>query len=102
MFKEIGEKAIAASKEVNQLNSDVKNNLIKDMSEQLIEDTDLILKANKKDLDNAEDLDLSSALVDRLTLTKERIEGMSNGLKKIIPLNCKTLIKSVYKTYPFL
>ena len=86
MFKEIGEKAIAASKEINQLNSDVKNNLIKDMSEQLIEDTDLILKANKKDLDNAKDLDLSSALVDRLTLTKERIEGMSNGLKKIIPL----------------
>ena len=82
MFKEIGEKAIAASKEINQLNSDVKNNLIKDMSEQLIEDTDLILKANKKDLDNAKDLDLSSALVDRLTLTKERIEGMSNGLKK--------------------
>ena len=87
MFKEIGEKAVAASKEINQLNSDVKNNLIKDMSEQLIEDTDLILKANKKDLDNAEDLDLSSALVDRLTLTKERIEGMSNGLEKIIPLN---------------
>ena len=50
MFKEIGEKAVAASKEINQLNSDVKNNLIKDMSEQLIEDTDLILKANKKDL----------------------------------------------------
>ena len=48
MFKEIGEKAVAASKEINQLNSDVKNNLIKDMSEQLIEDTDLILKANKK------------------------------------------------------
>ena len=63
MFKEIGEKAIAASKEVNQLNSDVKNNLIKDMSEQLIEDTDLILKANKKDLDNAEDLDLSLSLI---------------------------------------
>ena len=82
MFKEIGEKAVVASKEINQLDSDVKNNLIKDMSEQLIEDTDLILKANKKDLDNAKDLDLSSALVDRLTLTKERIEGMSNGLKK--------------------
>jgi len=86
VFKEIGEKAVVASKEINQLDSDVKNNLIKDMSEQLIEDTDLILKANKKDLDNAKDLDLSSALVDRLTLTKERIEGMSNGLKKIIPL----------------
>ena len=46
MLKDIGEKAVIASKEINQLNSDVKNNLINDMSEQLIKDTDLILKAN--------------------------------------------------------
>ena len=69
MLKEIGEKAIIASKEINQLDTDRKNNLINDMSEQLIEDSDLILRANKKDLDNANELDLSSSLVDRLTLT---------------------------------
>ncbi len=86
MLKEIGEKAIIASKEINQLDTDTKNHLISDMSQQLIEDSDLILEANKKDLDNAKELDLSTALVDRLTLTMERIEGMSVGLKKIIPL----------------
>ena len=86
MLKEIGEKAIIASKEINQLDTDTKNHLISDMSQQLIEDSDLILEANKKDLDNAKELDLSTALVDRLTLTMERIEGMSIGLKKIIPL----------------
>ena len=86
MLKEIGEKAIIASKEINQLDTDTKNHLISDMSQQLIHDSDLILEANKKDLDNAKELDLSTALVDRLTLTKERIEGMSVGLKKIIPL----------------
>ncbi len=86
MLKEIGEKAIIASKEINQLDTDTKNHLISDMSQQLIQDSDLILEANKKDLDNAKELDLSTALVDRLTLTKERIEGMSVGLKKIIPL----------------
>ena len=86
MLKEIGEKAIIASKEINQLDTDTKNHLISDMSQQLIEDSDLILEANKKDLDNAKELDLSTALVDRLTLTRERIEGMSVGLKKIIPL----------------
>ena len=118
MFKEIGEKAIAASKEVNQLNSDVKNNLIKDMSEQLIEDTDLILKANKKDLDNAEDLDLSSALVDRLTLTKERIEGIkktimnendkkiviishNNFLKELLFQNCGDETYNLYHCHPY-
>ena len=86
MLKEIGEKAIIASKEINQLDTDTKNHLISDMSQQLIEDSDLILEENKKDLDNAKELDLSTALVDRLTLTMERIEGMSVGLKKIIPL----------------
>ena len=86
MLKEIGEKAIIASKEINQLDTDTKNHLISDMSQQLIHDSDLILEANKKDLDNAKELDLSTALVDRLTLTMERIEGMSVGLKKIIPL----------------
>ena len=86
MLKEIGEKAIIASKEINQLDTDTKNHLISDMSQQLIQDSDLILEANKKDLDNAKELDLSTALVDRLTLTRERIEGMSVGLKKIIPL----------------
>ena len=86
MLKEIGEKAIIASKEINQLDTDTKNHLISDMSQQLIQDSDLILEANKKDLDNAKELDLSTALVDRLTLTMERIEGMSVGLKKIIPL----------------
>ena len=87
MLKDIGEKAVVASKEINQLSTDIKNTLIDDMSQQLIEDSDLILEANKKDLDNAQELKLSPALIDRLTLTKERIEGMSNGLKKIIPLN---------------
>ena len=97
MLKEIGEKAIIASKEINQLSTDIKNTLINDMSEQLIEDSDLILKANKKDLDSAKELDLSEALVDRLTLTKDRIAGMSSGLKKIIPL--KDPVSEVTKSW---
>jgi len=97
VLKEIGEKAIIASKEINQLSTDIKNTLINDMSEQLIEDSDLILKANKKDLDSAKELDLSEALVDRLTLTKDRIAGMSSGLKKIIPL--KDPVSEVTKSW---
>jgi len=97
VLKEIGEKAIIASKEINQLSTDIKNTLINDMSEQLIEDSDLILKANKKDLDSAKELDLPEALVDRLTLTKDRIAGMSSGLKKIIPL--KDPVSEVTKSW---
>ena len=56
------------------------------MSSQLLEDTDSILDANNQDLQNATNLNLSSALVDRLTLSKERLVGMSEGLQKIIDL----------------
>ena len=35
---------------------------------------------------NSKDLDLTPALIDRLSLSEERINGMANGLLKIIPL----------------
>ena len=53
------------------------------LSEQLIEDSDLILEANKKDLDNAKELDLLPSLVDRLTLTKESLRLASSPINEI-------------------
>ena len=86
MLKDIGIKAQKAAQQLKKLDSDLKNKIIYDMSHQLLEDKDLILNANNQDLKNAQDLDLSSALIDRLTLTKERITSMSEGLQKIINL----------------
>ena len=86
MLKDIGIKAQKAAEQVNKLDSDLKNKIIHDMSSQLLEDTDSILDANNQDLQNATNLNLSSALVDRLTLSKERLVGMSEGLQKIIDL----------------
>ena len=56
------------------------------MASELVNDADEIIEANKIDLENAKQLELTAALTDRLTLNKERIQGMSDGLKKIIPL----------------
>ena len=86
MLKDIGIKAQKAAEQVNKLDSDLKNKIIDDMSSQLLEDKDSILDANNQDLQNASNLNLSSALVDRLTLSKERLVGMSEGLQKIIDL----------------
>ena len=86
MLKDIGIKAQKAAEQVKTLDSDLKNKIIDDMSSQLLEDTDSILDANNQDLQNATNLNLSSALVDRLTLSKERLVGMSEGLQKIIDL----------------
>ena len=57
------------------------------MSYQLLEDKEEILNANSIDLKNAKELNLSTALKDRLTLTEERLIGMSEGLRKIIDLD---------------
>ena len=86
MLKDIGIKAQKAAEQVKTLDSDLKNKIIDDMSSQLLEDKDSILDANNQDLQNATNLNLSSALVDRLTLSKERLVGMSEGLQKIIDL----------------
>ena len=86
MFNEIGINAQKASKVIASLSTDEKNTVLYDMSQGLLDNTDSILSSNKLDLENSQELELSTALIDRLTLNEDRIIGMSNGLQKIIPL----------------
>jgi len=86
MFYEIGINAQKASKVIASLSTDEKNTVLYDMSQGLLDNTDSILSSNKLDLENSQELELSTALIDRLTLNEDRIIGMSNGLQKIIPL----------------
>jgi glutamate-5-semialdehyde dehydrogenase len=87
VLKDIGIKAQKAAQVLKKLDSNLKNKIINDMSYQLLEDKEEILNANSIDLKNAEELNLSTALKDRLTLTEERLIGMSEGLRKIIDLD---------------
>ena len=86
MLKEIGKKALLAAEELKTIDTDTKNKVLNDMASELVNDANEIIEANKIDLENAKQLELTAALTDRLTLNKERIQGMSDGLKKIIPL----------------
>ena len=86
MFNEIGINAQKASKVIARLSTDEKNTVLYDMSQELLDNTDSILSSNKLDLENSQELELSTAIIDRLTLNEDRIIGMSNGLQKIIPL----------------
>jgi len=87
VLKDIGIKAQKAARELINLDSDLKNKVIVEMSQQLLKDKDEILNANKNDIKNVKDLNLSAALIDRLTLTEERLQGMSDGLLKIVSLD---------------
>ncbi len=86
MLKDIGIKAQKASQDLKNLDSELKNQIIHDMSLQLLHDKEEILEANSSDIKNAHNLELSSALLDRLTLSEERLKAMSLGLQKIISL----------------
>ena len=86
MLEQIGKEAKTAASEVAVLTTDKKNKILQTMADKLIENTSKILDANKVDLNNSKDLELTVALTDRLTLNEERIKSMANGLLKIIPL----------------
>ena len=86
MLKQIGIQAKEAAVEIAVLSTDKKNQILQSMADELLKNSKKILDANKVDLKNSKDLDLTPALIDRLTLSEERINGMANGLLKIIPL----------------
>jgi len=86
MLTQIGIEAKKAAAQVAVLSTDKKNQILQSMADELVKNSKKILDANKVDLDNSKDLGLTPALIDRLTLSEERINGMANGLLKIIPL----------------
>ncbi|MFO8069425.1 MAG: glutamate-5-semialdehyde dehydrogenase [Alkalibacterium sp.] len=83
---ELGKKAKQAERHLAQASSKAKNEALLLMAEGLLRDTAKILEANKIDTDQAEADGITESLLDRLTLTKERVEAMAQGLKDIAKL----------------
>ena len=59
MLKEIGKKALLAAEELKTIDTDTKNKVLNDMASELVNDADEIIEANKIDLENAKQLELS-------------------------------------------
>ncbi len=76
------------AKEVSQmltLTTEQKNRALQEMANALRTNTDSILKANQKDVQQAKDT-LSKVKLDRLILNEERIESMAKGIEEVIEL----------------
>ena len=82
----MGERAKEAAKNLSKASSDLKNKALKSIAENLREFSHEIIEANKKDIENAKKMNISGAMIDRLTLTKERIEGIAVSAEEIIAL----------------
>ena len=75
-----------ASVIIEKLSTNKKNEVLEEIAKALCENADYILAENKKDILNAENNGIKKAMIDRLLLTKERIEAMADGVREVIEL----------------
>ena len=101
VMNKIGGLAKIAAKRFAQTSEQQKNLAIQLISESLLKNSNVILEANKRDIDNAKKKNIATSMLDRLLLNKERIYSMAKSLDEIIkikdPINDKSFV-----TLPFL
>ncbi|MCM8527738.1 MAG: gamma-glutamyl-phosphate reductase, partial [Lentisphaeraceae bacterium] len=78
--EKLGKKSQLSARKLASLSTLRKNKALESISEAILEKKDAIKEANRLDLIEAEKNGLSSAMIDRLTLTESRIEDMAKGL----------------------
>lgn len=82
---DILKKAKAAKSVLAKLTSEQKNEALYAMADALVENTDEILAENNADIEAAKGI-ISDVMIDRLTLNKERIVGMADGIRAVAKL----------------
>ena len=82
-----GQNAKEASYILSNLSTTRKNEALESMAKKLLEKSDYIINANKKDLEEAKLKGMSESMLDRLSLNEDRIKGMADGLRDVINLN---------------
>nr|WP_218839928.1 glutamate-5-semialdehyde dehydrogenase [Salinicoccus kekensis] len=86
----LGKNAKKAAKVLRGLPAGEKNEALLAMSAAIEKNHEKILKANAEDIQNGKDNGLTDALIERLTLNPDRLEGMQAGLKKMAGLEDPT------------
>lgn len=80
------QQAKAATRKLVKLNTEQKNQALKYIADELDRNRQIIRNQNKIDLQHAQEKQISEALLDRLTLTDSRIDGMIKVLEDVIRL----------------
>ena len=82
----LGKKAKSASYELAKATGKDKNDALAKIAEGLKKDIPDFLQANKKDVEKAKANNISDALLDRLVLSEQRINQVSDSLLELISL----------------
>lgn len=83
---QMGQQAREAAYRLNQLSTEDKNQMLAEMAGKLRDATGAIIAANAKDLKAGEQKGLSSAMLDRLHLDKDRVEAIALGMEQVAAL----------------
>lgn len=85
-IEELGFNAKKAEPMITSLKVSEKNAVLSEISKRLRANSAVLIEANALDIAAAEKNGMSKALIDRLTLTPARIEGMADGVDTVIAL----------------
>lgn len=99
-IEQLGVNAKAAEPLVSSMGTNEKNRALAAISEALRTHVTEIIGANQLDIENARKNGMSEAMIDRLTLTEARIEGMAEGVDKVISLPDPSALSSAEATFP--
>ena len=83
---ELGKKAKSAAKNSAMLSQSLKNDILATIAAMLENGRDEIKKANELDITAAHENNMAASMVDRLTLTDARIDGMAEGVRQVAAL----------------
>lgn len=85
-IEELGKNAAAARKKIATASTGEKNAVLKKIAEVLTANAEMILQENEKDIAKARDNGITETMVDRLRLTKERIQGIADACVQLVNL----------------
>jgi glutamate-5-semialdehyde dehydrogenase len=86
MLREMGNRARVAAHQLARATEQQRNNTLVLISEELLANAERVLAANQVDIQLAQQAGLESALIDRLTITTERLKGIAADLVSVVKL----------------
>ncbi len=85
-IQQLGENAKKAAAASARLSQGEKNKILLNIADLLLNGREKIKQENLRDIENAKQNGISSSLIDRLTLTDPRIDGMAEGVRQVAAL----------------
>jgi glutamate-5-semialdehyde dehydrogenase len=83
---QLGISARLASRQMARATTGAKNNALLFIADNIMQSSAKLIQENEKDLQAGKADGLDDALLDRLALNEERIQGMAEGLRQIVAL----------------